>query len=162
MPDIQDYIKYFNNNNNNNKIETLTENPPIHIYMNRTNNRLVFKIKRRYNLELQTPETIKLFGSTKYLIDKTKTGNVPNLNVVEVVLVQWNFVDNQYQQIYQVLYSFTSNKSHAYLLYVQASNVVVAEIYNPDLHKIKITLIDQNDRPLEIEGKVNFTLFINP
>ena len=43
---------------------TLPTNPPIHIYI-RINNRLVFKIKDGYKLELQTPETMKLFGSTK-------------------------------------------------------------------------------------------------
>ena len=32
----------------------------------------MFKIKDEYNLELQTPETMKLFGNTEGLIDKTK------------------------------------------------------------------------------------------
>ena len=45
--------------------ETLTKIPPIHVYINRINNRLVFKIKDVCKLELQTPETMKLFGSTK-------------------------------------------------------------------------------------------------
>ena len=58
--DIQDYNKYIMK-----KRETLPTNPPIHIYINRINNRLVFKIKDIYKLELQTPETMKLFGSTK-------------------------------------------------------------------------------------------------
>ena len=31
----------------------------------------MFKIKEGYNLQLQTPKTIKLFGSTKTLIDET-------------------------------------------------------------------------------------------
>ena len=49
-------------------------------------------------LELQTPETNKLFGSTTKLIDKIKKGkNVPSPEVVEVILVQCNLVDNQYQ-----------------------------------------------------------------
>ena len=39
--------------------------PPIHVYINRINNRLVFKIKDGYKLELETPKTMKLFGSTK-------------------------------------------------------------------------------------------------
>ena len=57
------------------------------------------KKKNGYKLELQTPETIKLFGSTKKLIDKTKTGeNVPSVEVVEVGLVQCHFVNNQCQQ----------------------------------------------------------------
>ena len=34
----------------------------------------MFKITDGYKLKLQTPETIKLFGSTKKLIDKTKNG----------------------------------------------------------------------------------------
>ena len=39
--------------------------PPIHAYTNTINIRLVFEIKDGYKLELQTPETMKLFGSTK-------------------------------------------------------------------------------------------------
>ena len=39
-----------------------------------------------------------------------------SLEVFEVVLFEWNLVDNQYQQKSEVLYSFTSNKSYAYLL----------------------------------------------
>ena len=58
----------------------------------------MFKIKDGYRLELQTIETMKLFGSTKKLIDKTKNGeNVPSLEVAEIVLVQCNLVDNQYR-----------------------------------------------------------------
>ena len=34
------------------KHETLTAIPPIHVYINRINNRLVFKIKDGYKLEL--------------------------------------------------------------------------------------------------------------
>ena len=48
---------------------------PIYIYINMISNRSVFKIKDGYKLELQTPETMKLFGSTKKLIDKTKKIN---------------------------------------------------------------------------------------
>ena len=56
----------------------------------------MFKIKDGYKLEIQTHETMKLFGSTRKLIDKTKNGeNVPTLQVVKVVLVQCNLVDNQ-------------------------------------------------------------------
>ena len=50
---------------------------------------------------------------------KTKNGEkLPNLEVVEVVLVQCNLVDNQYQGKSEVLYTFTPNKSYAYLLSV--------------------------------------------
>ena len=53
------------------KHETLPKIPAIHVYINRVNNRLVLKIDG-YKIELQVPETIKLFGSTIKLIDKTK------------------------------------------------------------------------------------------
>ena len=57
----------------------------------------MLKIKDRYKLELQTSETMILFGTTKILIDKTKNEeNVPILEAVRVVLVQCNLVDNQY------------------------------------------------------------------
>ena len=60
---------------------------------------------------------MKSLGSTKKLIDKTKNEeNVPSLEVAEVVLVQCNLVDNKYQRKSEVLYTFTPNKSYAYLL----------------------------------------------
>ena len=68
VSDIQEYTEYIIK-----KYETLTVKAPIHVYINRINNRLVLKIKDGYKLELQTSETMKLFGSPKKLIDKTKT-----------------------------------------------------------------------------------------
>ena len=47
--------------------ETLTTSPPIHAYMNRINNRLVFKIKDGYRPELQTPETWNYLVAQKNL-----------------------------------------------------------------------------------------------
>ena len=68
--------------------ETLTATPPIYVFINRINNRLVFEIRDGYKLELRTLETMKLFGSTKKLIDKIKNWkNVPSLEEVEVVLM---------------------------------------------------------------------------
>ena len=78
VSDIQDYTKYIME-----KHETLPTNIPIYIYINRINIRLLFKIKDRYKLEIQTSKTVKLFGSTKKLIDKTKHGEkVPSLMLV--------------------------------------------------------------------------------
>ena len=57
---------------------------------------------------------MELFGSTKKFIENTKdVENITNLKIVEVVLVQCNLVDNQYQQKSEVLYTFTPNKSYA-------------------------------------------------
>ena len=65
----------------------------------------MLKTKDRFKLKLQTPETIKSFGSTKIIIIiiiiivKGKNGEtLLSLEVIEVLLVQCNLVDNQYQQ----------------------------------------------------------------
>ena len=50
----------------------------------------MFKIKREYKLELQTPEKKKLIERTRKLIDKIHAGNVPSLGVV---LLQYNSED---------------------------------------------------------------------
>ena len=42
-----------------------TKHETIHIYINRVNNRLVFKIKDGYKLELQTHDTMKIYCSIK-------------------------------------------------------------------------------------------------
>ena len=68
---------------------------------------------------------MKLLGITKKSIDKTKNGeNVPSLEVVEIVLVQYNLVDNQYKQKSNILYIFATNESYAYLLNVKPSNLM--------------------------------------
>ena len=121
LPDIQDYIKYIK------KHEAVTTIPLIHVYISRINNRLTFKIKDGYKLELQMPETMKSFSSTKKLTDKTKAENIPSL---DVVLVQCNLVDNQYQQKSEKLCTFAPNKPYAYLLNVEPSNLVFLKIYN--------------------------------
>ena len=65
VSDIQDYIEYIIKTH-----ERLTAIPPIHVYINRINIRLVFKVKDGQNLELQTPGKMKLFCSTKKIIEK--------------------------------------------------------------------------------------------
>ena len=109
----------------------------------------MFKIKDGYKPELQTPGTIKVFGSTK-TNRQTKNGEkVRSLEVVEVVLVQCNFVDNQYQQKSEVLYIFTPNKSYAHLLNVEPSNLVFFKTYNTEFDEIIITFTDQNGTALD-------------
>ena len=55
------------------KHETLTEKPPVHIYPNKTKNRIVFNIKTGYKLQLSS-ETMKLLGSIKKEVDQDKDG----------------------------------------------------------------------------------------
>ena len=80
---------------------------------------------------------------------------------VEVVLVQCNLVDNKYQQKSEVLYTFIPNKSYAYLLNVEPSNLVFLKTYNTEFDESIITFTDWNIKPLEIEDKVSLTLLIN-
>ena len=69
------------------------------------------KIKNGYSLELLTPETMKLLGSTKDKITKGKTGeNVPHLEITEVLLAHCDTVNNDYQQDSRVLHTFVPNK----------------------------------------------------
>ena len=67
VSDNQNYIEYIIK-----KHEALTAITPTHAYIIRINNRLVFKTKVEYELDLQTPETMKLFGSTKNKEKKQK------------------------------------------------------------------------------------------
>ena len=60
----------------------MTENPPVQIYPNKIKNRIAFKIKTGYKLELLTPGTTRLLGSAKKVVDKDKDGEiVPKLNL---------------------------------------------------------------------------------
>ena len=76
--------------------------------------------------------------------------------MLEVVLVQCNFLVNRYQQKSEVLYTFT------YLLIVfEPSNLVFLKTYNTEFDQIIIRFMDQNGRPSEIEDKANLTLLNN-
>ena len=86
---------------------------------------------------------------------------MPSLEAVEVTLVQCNLVDNQYQQRPQVLYTFVPNKPYAYLLNVEANNLVFLRTYNIEFDQTIIKFTDQNGRSLEIKNKINLTLLIN-
>ena len=66
------------------------ENLSTRIYVNNSENRITFKIKRGYYIELLTPETMKLLGSTENKITKDK--NLPHVAITKVVLVYCNIV----------------------------------------------------------------------
>ena len=67
------------------------DNPSIKIYVNKIENRVTFKIKNGYYLELLTPQTMQLLGSIENKITKDKNGeNIPHLEIVELVLIHCN------------------------------------------------------------------------
>ena len=99
------------------KYETIADNTPVQIYVNKIKNRIVFKIKTGYKLELLTEETMQLLGSSKKDIDQNKDGEiVPKLVTVEVVLVHCNLVNNKYQEASKVLFTFVPNKQFFQLI----------------------------------------------
>ena len=89
---MQDYFKYILKKHGEN-----TNKPSIQIYVNKIENRVTFKIKKGYTLELLTKETMKLLGSSESKITKDKNReNVPHLEITEVVLVHCNITNNDY------------------------------------------------------------------
>ena len=101
------------------------------IYINKIENRVTFKIKNGYSLEILTPETMKLLESTKNKITKDKNGeNVPHLEIFEVILVHFNIVNNDYQQDSRVLHTFVPNKPFGSLLEISPTNHIFLKTFN--------------------------------
>ena len=118
VSNIQDYFEYILKKHREN-----IDKPSVKIYGNKIKNRITFKIKNGYGLQLLTSETMKLLGSTENKISKDKNGeNVPPLEITEVVLVHCNIVNNDYQQDSRVLYAFVPNKTFGSLLEISSTN----------------------------------------
>ena len=156
IDDIQDYFEFIIK-----KHETLTDNPSIKIHSNKIKNRILFKIKAGYKLELLTPETMKLLGSTKKVVDKDKNSeNVPKLESVEVVLVHCNLVKNDYQHASKVLLSFVHYKQFGQLLNNSPHVFTMINTVNTEFSSVEVWFTDQSNKPLEIEDNLNLTLII--
>ena len=156
ISDIQDYFEYILK-----KHSEIVDNPSIRIYVNRIENRITFKIKSGYYLELLTPETIKLLGSAEIKITRNKNGeNVPHSEVVELVLVHCHLVNNDCQQDLRILYTFVPKKTFGSLLETSPTNQVFLKTFNSEFHEIKIWFTDQPSTPLEVEDRINVTLII--
>ena len=156
VSDFQDYFEYIlkKHGENNNK-------PSVQIYINKIENRVTFKIKNGYILELLTEETMKLLGSTENKITTDKNGeNVPHLEITEVVLVHCNIVNNDYQQDSRVLYTFVPNKPFGSLLEISPANHIFLKIFNSEYDEIIVWFTDQNSKALEIEDRINLTMVI--
>ena len=99
---IQDYFEYIlkkHGEKSTSDKDNYKNKPSVKIYINKIENRITFKIKTGYSLEILTKEIMELLGSTENKITKHKNGeNVPHLESTEVVLVHCNMVNNDYQQ----------------------------------------------------------------
>ena len=123
------------------------------MYINRIENRITFKIKNGYYLEILTPGTMKLLGSTESEITEDKNGeNAPHLEIVELVLVHCNLVNNDYQQDSRMLLTFVPNKTFGSLLEISPTNQVYLKTFNSEFHEVSFHE--------ELEDKINITLII--
>ena len=141
ISEIQDYFEYIIK-----KHETIGETAPMLIYANTITNRIVFKIKTGYKLELLSKETMKLLA---------RLGNV------EIVLVHCNLVNNRYQQHSRVLFTFVPNKQYGQLISISPHTLFFLKTINTDFSEIDIWFTDQNNNTLEIEDNVNISSVIN-
>ena len=104
---------------------------------------------------------MKLLGSTKSKITKDKNGeNVPDLEIVELILVHCNLVNNDYQQDSRILYTFAPNKPFGTLLEISPTSHIIFKTFNSEFQEIKVWFTDQTSKPLEVEDKINLTLII--
>ena len=124
----------------------MTDNPPI-------------KIKKICYIQILTPETMKLLGSTRNKLTDDENGEkVPRLETTEVVLVRCNIFNNNYQQDSRVLYTFVPNKSFGQLLDISPRYFIFLKTFNSEFSYIDAWFTDQNSNPLEIEDKIKITL----
>ena len=156
VSDIQDYFEY-----NLEKHGEDIDEASVQILVNKIENKITFKVKKGYSLELLTPETMKLLEGTKNKIIKDKNGeNVPHLEITDVLLIHCDIVNNDYQQDSRVLYTFVPNKPSGSLLKISPTNHISLKTFNSEYDEIKVWFTDQNNKPLEIEDGINLTKVI--
>ena len=97
----------------------------IRIYVKKIENRITFKLKTAYYLEISTRETMKLLRSTKIKITKDENCEIVRyLENTEVLLIHCNIVNNYCQQNSRVLETFVPNKSFGQLLQISPKNFI--------------------------------------
>ena len=105
---------------------------------------------------------MKLLGSTKGKKTTAENAeNVPCLEINEAVLIHCNVVDISYLQNSRVLYTFVPNKLLGQLLDISPKHFVFLKIFDSEFSYIEVWFADENPRLLEMEDKINITLFIN-
>ena len=121
------------------KHETIADVSPVLIYVNEINNRIVFKIKSGYKLELLSKETMRILGSLTDTIDGHKNSElVPKLDSVDLVLLHCNLVNNSYQQASKVSFTFVPNKKYGQLITVSPNSLIMLKTINTEFSFIEI------------------------
>ena len=85
---------------------------------------------------------------------------MPHLEITEVVLVDCDIVNNDYQQDSRALYTFVPSKPFGSLLDIFPTNHIFLKTFNSEYDEIKVWFTDQNSQQLEIEDKINLTMVI--
>ena len=94
------------------------------------------------------------------LIQIKNSEDVPKLESVEVVLVHYNLVKNDYQHSSKVLFSFVPNKQFGQLINIHSNTLVMMNTINTEFSFIEVWFTNQASKALEIEDNVNLMLII--
>ena len=121
ISNFQDYFEYIIKRH-----ETIANNLPMQIYMNKIKTRIIFIIKSGYKLDLLPPE------------DKNC---VPKLESVEVILVHCNLVNNNYQEAFKVLFTFVPNKQFSQLINISPHSLAMLNKTNKEFYLLKYDLL---------------------
>ena len=94
---------------------------------------------------------MRLLGNTKKDVDADKDSeNVPTLESVEVVLVHFNLVKNDYQHTSKVLFSFVSNKQFGQLINISLHFLTMMNTVNTEFSFVEVWFTDQSSKVLEL------------
>ena len=87
---------------------------------------------------------MKLLGSTKKVVNKDKNGkNVPNLEIVEVVLLHCNLIKNDCQHTSKVLFTFVPNKKFGQLINISPHAFTMMNTVNTEFSYYQVWFTDQ-------------------
>ena len=105
---------------------------------------------------------MKLLGSTRDTIDADQNSeNVPRLENVEVVSVHCNLVNNSYQQVSRILFTFVPNKQYVQLISISSNSLIFLKTMNIEFSEIEIWFTDQNNNSFGIKDNINISSIIN-
>ena len=104
---------------------------------------------------------MRLLGSTKKHFHADKNSeNLPKLKSVEVALVHFHLVKNDYQHTLKVLLSFVRNKQFGQLINISPHSLTMMNTVNKEFSFVEVWFTDQTTKALEIEDNINLTLII--
>ena len=86
---------------------------------------------------------------------------MPKLEIVEVVLVQCNLVQNDYQHTStKVLFTFVPNKEFGQLINISPHAFTMMNTVNTEFSYVEVWFTDQASKALKIEDNVNLTIIM--